>query len=210
MLLEALERRLVRMLQMQTKAFKETLSLNIRLKDRAKGQPPRALQDKGVQLAQMEDALAAEADKILEILREEGTTVVIPDVVEDMKADLEAIAARLRKLDAGSYTQQIQKDVMETLRELIEVIKEELEKRQGGQQGNGDGQEGDQDENLLPTSAELKMLKSLQVRVNKRTTQFDRLLEKDDTERGRLAGKQESVGTLTRTMADRLNREEDQ
>ena len=56
---------------------------------------------------------------------------------------------------------------------------EEQQRRQGNQQqGQGqDPMEGDQEENLLPTSAELKMLKSLQVRVNRRTEQFDRMAE---------------------------------
>ena len=208
MLLEALERRFQRMLQQQTRIFKETLSLHLRLRDAPT--PPRAVVDKAQQLANGETKLSAEAEKVLDILREEGTTVVIPDVVEDMKRDLDGLAVRLRKLDAGEYTQQVQQDVMETLRELLEVIKEELDRRQGGQGGGGDGQEGDQDENLLPTSAELKMLKSLQVRVNKRTSTFDRMKEKDENERNRLAEKQEGVGSLTRTMADRLNRQEEE
>jgi len=177
MLLEALERRFDRMLQQQTKIFKETLSLNLR-------------------------------EKVLDILHEEGSTIVIPDVIRDMKRDLEGLAVRLKKLDAGDYTQAVQQDVIETLTQLLEVIKEELERKQGGQGGNGDGQEGDQDENLLPTSAELKMLKSLQERVNKRTTTFDRMVKKDDDERNVIAEKQEGVGTLTRTMADKLNRQE--
>jgi len=208
MLLEALERRFQRMLQQQTRIFKETLSLHLRLRDAPT--PPRAVVDKAQQLANGETELSGEAEKVLDILREEGTTVVIPDVVEDMKRDLDGLAVRLRKLDAGEYTQQVQQDVMETLRELLEVIKEELDRRQGGQGGGGDGQEGDQDENLLPTSAELKMLKSLQVRVNKRTSTFDRMKEKDENERNRLAEKQEGVGSLTRTMADRLNRQEEE
>lgn len=206
MLLEALERRFGRMLQQQTKIFKETLSLNLRIKDSPT--PPRAAVDKAQQLGDGEAELSAEAEKVLDILREEGTTVVIPDVVEDMKRDLDGLAVRLRKLDAGEYTQAVQQDIMETLRELIEVIKEELERKQGQGQGNGDGSEGDQDENLLPTSAELKMLKSLQVRVNKRTSTFDRMIKKEDDERGRIAEKQEGVGTLTRTMADKLNRQD--
>jgi len=209
MLLEALERRLVKMLQQQTKIFKETLSLNIRLRD-VKSTPPRALVDKGRQLGDGESEIAVAAEKVLDILREEGTTVVIPDVIDDMKADLETLAKRLRKLNAGEYTQQIQQDVINTLAELIEVIKDELNRRQGGGKGNGDGSESDPDENLLPTSAELKMLKALQLRVNKRTSTFDRMRKKEDEERLRIAGKQESVGTLTRTMADRLNREEDE
>lgn len=211
MLLEALERRLVRMLQKQTKIHKETLSLNIRLREASKAgkKAPRAVVDKGHQLGNGEAELSVAAEKILEILREEGTTVVIPDVMEDMQKDLDTLARRLRKLEAGEYTQQIQQDVMETLRELIEVIKQELERRQGRGQG-GDGGEGDPDQNLLPTSAELKMLKSLQVRVNKRTSTFDRMREKEEQDRLRIAEKQAAVGTLTRTMADRLNREEDE
>jgi hypothetical protein len=207
MLLEALERRFLRMLQQQTRIFKETLSLNIRLRD-AKDRPPRALVDKGRQLGDGEAELSVAAEKVLEILREEGTTVVIPDVMEDMKKDLDTLARRLRKLQAGDYTQQIQQDVIETLRELIEVIKEELERREGG--GQGEPMEGDPSESLLPTSAELKMLKALQLRVNKRTSTFDRMREKEEPERTRIAEKQAAVGTLTRTMADRLNREEDE
>jgi hypothetical protein len=212
MLLEALERRLVRMLQKQTKIHKETLSLNIRMREAHKAgkKAPRAVVDKGHQLGDGEAELSVAAEKILEILREEGTTVVIPDVMEDTRKDLDALAKRLRKLEAGEYTQQIQQDVMETLRELIEVIKQELERRQGRGQPGNDGSEGDPDQNLLPTSAELKMLKSLQVRVNKRTSTFDRMRRKEEQDRLRIAEKQEAVGTLTRTMADRLNREEDE
>ncbi len=207
MLLEALERRFDKMHQVQTRIFKETLSLNLRLKDSPT--PPRAVVDKGQELGNGEAELSAEAEKVLDILREEGTTIVIPDVMEDMKRDLDGLAARLRKLDAGEYTQEVQQDVIATLRELIEVIKEELERKQGGQGGQGDGSEGDQDEDLLPTSAELKMLKSLQLRVNKRTSDFDKYVKKEDDERGRIAQKQEGVGTLTRTMADKLNRQDE-
>ena len=206
MLLEALERRFDKMLQQQTRIFKETLSLFLRMKDSPV--PPRAVADKGQELGNGEAELSAEAEKVLEILREEGTTVVIADVIADMKGDLDGLAARLRKLDAGDYTQAVQQDVIETLRELIEVIKEELDRKQGGGEGNGDGSEGEEDEDLLPTSAELKMLKSLQVRVNKRTSTFDKMLKKEDEERARIAGKQDGVGTLTRTMADKLNRQE--
>ncbi len=207
MLLDAIERRLTRMLQKQTALFKETISLDLRLRDSK--QPTRADTDKSRQIAEGEGDLATEAEKLLELLREEGTTIVIPDVVDDMRKDLDMLAARLLKLDAGAYVQQVQQDVIATLKELIEVIQEERDKKQGGQQGNGDGQEGDSEDNLLPTSAELKMLKSLQVRVNRRTSDYERLREKDEGERGRLAEKQGSVGALTRTMADKLNREEE-
>jgi hypothetical protein len=208
MLLDALERRLTRMFQKQKKLFKDTIALNVRLRESKK--PARADVDKGRTIGDGEAELAVDADKILELLREEGTTIVIPDVIKDLRLDLDNLAGRLRKLSTGSYTQQIQQDVIQTIKELIEVIQEERNRREG--QGGGQPQEpmeGSPPPGLLPTSAELKMLRSLQLRVNKRTSQFDRMREKEEEERTRIADKQEAVGTLTRTMADKLNQEEE-
>ena len=42
-----------------------------------------------------------------------GLDVVIPDVVSDLRADLDGLAVRLRRFDAGPYTQQIQQDVID-------------------------------------------------------------------------------------------------
>jgi hypothetical protein len=209
MLLDAIERRLVRMLRAQTDLYKRTISLHLRIRNQP--EPGRNERDLAGQLADGEAEIAGEADKLLALLQEEGSTIVIPDVVADLRGDLDGLAGRLRGFDAGPYTQQIQQDVIETLKELIEVVQEEQQRRQGNQQqGQGqDPMEGDQEENLLPTSAELKMLKSLQVRVNRRTEQFDRMEGKDDAERDRLSEKQSAVGDLTRTMADKLNREEE-
>ena len=53
------------------------------------------------------------------------------------------------------------------------------------------------------------MLKALQLRVNRRTSRFDRLKAQEDDERVHISEKQKSVGKLTRTMADKLNEEEE-
>ncbi|MEM8885297.1 MAG: hypothetical protein AAGD14_14610 [Planctomycetota bacterium] len=214
MLLDAIERRLNKMLRAQMKIRTDTIALNLRLKDTAKAnrKPTRADIDRARQLGEGESQIAVEAEKLLEVMREEGSTVVIPDVIDDMRKDLDALAERLVGLKAGEYTQAVQRDIIETLKELIDVIKEERERRQGGGGGGdqGDEMEGDQDENLLPNSAELKMLRSLQLRVNKRTNRFQKLRDKEDSERDRVASKQHGVAGLTRTMADKLNRAEDE
>ncbi len=214
MLLDALERRLGRMLAKQIRITKDTIALNLRLKSAKK--PARADVDKSKQLAEGERELEGEAHKMLEILREEGTTVVIPEVVNDLKEDFQTLDERLMKLQTAEYTQQIQRDIEETLRQLIKVIQEERERRQGGGGGGQDSGEGDPDENLLPTSAELKMLREMQVRVSRRTVLYEKMKQHDETlatkrskERDRIAKKQKSVGSLTRTMADKLNREEE-
>ena len=126
-----------------------------------------------------------------------------------MREDLQTLQKRLTKLRAGSYTQQIQQDVIATLKELIQVIQEERDRRDGGGEGGEPGEGGNDNQDLLPTSAELKMLKALQLRVNRRTNRFERLLAKEDEERQHIAGKQKSVGKLTRTMADKLNQEDE-
>lgn len=213
MLLDAIERRLAKMLRDQMTIRTNTIALNLRVKDakKANRKPARADVDRARQLAEGESGIAAEAEKLLDMMREEGSTVVIPDVIADMQRDLDLLAVRIKKLLAGNYTQEIQTDIIQTLKELIEVIKEERERKQGGGGGGaGDGQEGDQDESLLPNSAELKMLRSLQSRVNRRTTRYEKLRNKEDDERSRLAGKQNGVADLTRTMADKLNRAEDE
>jgi len=213
MLLDAIRRRLDKMLRAQIGIRTNTIALNLRIKDAQKinRKPARADRDRGRQLGEGESGIAVEAEKLLEIMREEGSTVVIPEVISDMRQDLDLLAKRLSKMQAGEYTQEIQTDVINTLKELIEVIKEEQEKKSGGGDGEpGEEQEGDQDDNLLPNSAELKMLRSLQQRVNKRTQRFERLRSKETDERGRLAGKQNGVADLTRSMADKLNREEDE
>jgi hypothetical protein len=211
MLLDAIRRRLEKMLREQVQIRTHTIALNLRVKDalKANRKPARADVDRGRQLGEGESAIAAEAEKLIEIMREEGSTVVIPDVVEDMRKDLDLLAARLRQLKAGEYTQEIQTDIINTLKELIKVIEEEQEKKQG-KGGGGEPQEGDSEDNLLPDSAELKMLRSLQLRVNRRTNRFERLRDKDTDERGRLADKQNGVADLTRTMADKLNQAEDE
>ncbi len=213
MLLEAMERRFGAMLQKQRQISKDTIALNLRL--RQSKEPSRADLDSAARLSAGEGELASEADKALEILKEEGSTVVIPEIVLDLKADLDSLSGMLAKLATDEYTQQIQRDVETTLEQLLRVIQEEMKRRdQQGQGGGGDPMEGDQEDNLLPTSAELKMLKEMQVQVNRRTEFFERKLQAGtqeptalDEERIRVAKKQGAVGDLTRSMADKINRQ---
>ncbi len=216
MLLDALEKRFRKMLRVQRGITKGTTALNLRVRDKDRAKVSRADRGKAKELSEGETGLAVDAEKVGDILREEGTSVVIPDVVDDLRQDLDSLALRITRLDVGEYTRRVQRDIEATLAELIQVIQEEREKRQGQGGGQGDGQEGEGEDRLLPSSAELKMLKALQVRINRRTSLFDRMAragrtkEADlDTERGRLVKKQDTVSGLTRNMADRLNREDE-
>src|SRR5262245_60595481 len=79
---------------------------------------------------------------------------------------------RLGVTDAGTVTQDIERDIVATLKEMIEALKKARDDNQEppdskpGKGGKG-GKPGDQ--KLLELLAELKMVRSLQKRINDRT-----------------------------------------
>lgn len=126
------------------------------------------------QLAEEERALAAMAREALEIITEDGTTVVFPRIVGGLVEDLEAVSRFLDRQETGKYPRQMQLEIEATLHELIEAL-EKAQEQQEAQEGQA-AQQGETDPPLpplVPGSAELKLLKSAQLRVNRRTTAFD-------------------------------------
>lgn len=120
--------------------------------------------------ARTQSELAEEAESIRRILVDEGTTVILPELIGQAAGDIRNVAARLSRNEATAETRSILDDIIQLLEEMLEAVKtrrDENEHRQDSQ----DGQEGQPDENrpLLPGSAELKLLRSSQLRINHRT-----------------------------------------
>ncbi len=124
-------------------------------------------------LAEEELALAESAQQALEIIIEDGTSVVFPRVVAHLRDDLESAARLLDDRRTDDYTQSVQNEIERTLEELIEALEKAQEIMEcGGCKGKCPG--GQQGEPLLPNSAELKLLRASQLRVNRQTDAFDR------------------------------------
>ncbi len=167
-LLAALESRFRAMLARQLECNKATT----RLADVGKENWSRSDQLELVDLSQKEYWVSEEAEKALYILKEEGTTVVFPQIVEQVHDDAGDVAARLAAADAGESVRLTQETIAQTLKELLEAIKKKQEENDAGT-GEGDNPEqGAQP--LLPGSAELKLLRSCQLRVNQATLQADK------------------------------------
>jgi hypothetical protein len=85
------------------------------------------------------------------------------------------VARRLRKTDVALVTQTIENDIIDTLKEMIEALKKaqqaQKQKQQQGQPQQGGGGKP-QDDKLIDRIAELKMIRSMQIRVNNRTTTY--------------------------------------
>ena len=134
--------------------------------------------NRAVELARNEDEISLLAAKALTLLKEEGSSVAFPEAVEQIRDDMLTVARRLERADVGEITQNIEADIVESLREILEALQKELEKlKDQKQQQQQQQQQEKKPPPLVNKLAELKMLRSLQYRVNRRTKQMGRLVE---------------------------------
>jgi hypothetical protein len=204
--LAALEAHFRQMLAIQEPVTLSTAALE-KLRSQQPWQRPQRLEAK--RLADKERELAQMAQKALDIIVEDGTSVVFPRVVEQLREDLISVGKLIDAENTGGYTQSVQRDIENTLKELIEALVEAQKQSDPSNQPPSDAPPSDEEPPLLPNSAELKLLKSAQLRVNRRTKTFDDVrpdgpLEpvlRDEVQR--ISKQQETVADIAREMVDR-------
>lgn len=199
MILAALEARFQRLLILQTQIHETTVDLA--------ATPRKEWLDTAVsqcrELAQQQVDLTQDCSQVTGLLREDGTSVSIIVAVEDIETDMGSIANRLQETKVGSLTQSMQTDVLEALKELIEATQREMEdmKSEDRKQQQQQQQSSQEKPPLVELMAEIRVLRSLQLRVNRRTKQIHELsLENDTSEAEDL---QEQLAELARRQ-DRL------
>jgi hypothetical protein len=160
-------------------------------------------------LAQDEKELARQAGEALHILKEDGTTIVFPRIVAQMQQDMRLVADRLNTRKTGQTTQQLEAEIVTTLEDLIEAIEQLRKQIDDG--GSGGGGSGGDDIPLLPDSAELKLLRSLQHRVHRITKTFwkdnsqaDEWDQQQKDQLARIAERQNDVAEMARKMHERV------
>lgn len=161
-------------------------------------------------LSQDEKKLADDAGQALKILQEDGTTVVFPKIVAQLQQDMLAVAGRLGQRKLDDMTRLMQADLVTALKELIESVKQMQEDLAGGKMAGG-GRGGN--DPLLPGSAELKLLRSCQERINRQTTAADQVRSQSpgrqelQEELRRIAERQKEVAEMARKMNEVLTGE---
>lgn len=209
MILAALEARFQRMLSLQTQIYEDTVAIG----STAREEWLNTAITQCRALSQQQADLTRECSLTVGLLREDGTSVSILIAVEDIESDMKTVAGRLQQTKAAELTQSMQTDVIEALKELIETAQKEMEEMKQDQQQKQQQQSGPQQKAaLVELMAEIKVLRSLQLRVNRRTATVDRLLqENDSTEQAGLLNQleelairqnrlTESAGELARQM----------
>lgn len=178
MLLASLEARFQRMLIAETQIQEGTVSLA--------ATPQKDWLDQYYgrcrELAQQQTELASECAQTVNLLREDGTSVSILLAVEDIEADMGSVSGWLQESKVGDLTQSVQNDIIESLKQLIETTQKEMQEMKEQQQESQSQEGPPQKPGLVELMAEIKMLRNLQLQVNRRTKQVDGLLQSASSE----------------------------
>src|SRR5262249_39809367 len=173
-LLGNLEERVGRMLQMQIQVYEATKRID-EVVQKNKGQKTTADIQKSQTEADKELAIIAEAEKALKLMEGEGSAVVFAGVLAQVKGDMEAVQKRLNEARVERQTQIIAGDIIEQLgmmKEALKKAKQELENNANKPPPPGDGKPPNP--KLIDLINELKLVKSLQEQVNRRTIGYSK------------------------------------
>ncbi len=208
--LTMLAARFRKMLDAQTKIYEGTKRIDrIPEADRDHDQ-----QIEAARLSREEDLLGKEADRALVLLREEGSSMAFPETVSLMRDDMQQVTKRLADMNVGKLTQDIEKDIIEALEETIaaldKAIKDLDKKKTRPGQSPPAGQPGDPP--LVDKLAELKMIRALQMRINRRTQSYAKIIEGEQAETpelldalAKLAERQQRVYQATNDLSQGRN-----
>ncbi|NBW97663.1 MAG: hypothetical protein EBR28_13295 [Planctomycetia bacterium] len=139
----------------------------------------RERQLEAARLGREESAIGADAAKALVLVRDDGSAVAIPEALEQVRDDATQAAARLGRGDAGDTTRGLLQDIVANLEEMLAALEKAQRDQQSppqGKQGSGGRPAEPGEQPLVDKLSELKMIRSLQLRVNTRTKRFAQLL----------------------------------
>jgi hypothetical protein len=144
----------------------------------AAGTPGRERELEAARLGREQQQVANEAARALVLVRDDGSAVAIPQALEAVRDDATQVAARLGRGDVGGTTRGLVADIVTNLEELLAALEKasrEEERRQAGPAGGRPQEPSERP--LVDKLSELKMIRSLQLRVNSRTERFSQLLD---------------------------------
>jgi len=174
--LTQLAARFRKMLEMQTAVYEATKKLDrVPETERTHDHEIEAARQ-----SRQESSIVHEVDKALLVLHEEGSSVAFPEAIEQMRDDMRQITERLAALKVERVTQGLEKDVITALEETIAALEKAIKNNEKKRTppGQQQGMAGKPDDmSLVDKIAELKMIRSLQMRINKRTQTYGEMIQ---------------------------------
>ncbi len=169
---------------------------------------------KAIRLSRREAELVRDAEKVLLLLREDGTSIAFPETASQIAQDMRSVSDRLAGADVGSITQTIELDIIAGLEDMIAALEqardEAAQQESKPRPSASGGQPGESP--LVSKLAELRMIRTLQARVYKRTQDLGALAENPQIdaedlqgELGKLSGRQQRIFEATRDLESGAN-----
>lgn len=195
---------LIQMLEGQIAIRQSTERLQPRLADKA-----RSVVNSIVALSQAEGKLISIGDGLTSLVEETEFGIALPAALRSVTDAMTDVKDRLAQADASDEVIAMQRQIEQDLETLLEAIKQ-LPSKSGGEGGRRNGGANDRERQLNRLIAELKMVRMLQVKVNRETKDVDQqrpedaksiaalLLQRIET----LQGRQEDIHDVTERIAE--------
>jgi hypothetical protein len=163
--------------------LREMRDAEIRIRDdlgklaAGEARPERQRQLEAARLGRDQEGVATAAAKALRLVREDGSAVAIPQALDQVRDDATDAASRLARGDVSTTTRGLVDDIVAGLEEMLGALEKARAERPPNAGGGAGGRPADPARQpLVDQLAELKMIRSLQLRVNGRTRRFAQLL----------------------------------
>ncbi|MFZ5828732.1 MAG: hypothetical protein ACOY3P_01525 [Planctomycetota bacterium] len=203
-MLAMLEARFRKMLELQREVYEGT----VRLDKVPAEQRSQNHEIESGRLSSKESQIVVEVDKAMLLLKEDGTAVVFPEAVGQMREDMLQVVHRLAQARVEQITQAIELDIIAALEEMIDALKKAQEQQEQRKQQAAQGQQGQPTEPpLVDLLSELKLIRALQMRINSRTERYSKLIEGEQAENmelidalQRLAEQEKRIHRVTRDL----------
>ena len=208
-LLAALEARCNKMLAMQIEVYDGTVAVQKGVNKTADKKPTREHKIEANRLEDKEKDIVLEASKAIEMLEAEGSAVAFPEVFQQVREDMKHVQRRLGITDTADVTQAIERDIIDTLKEMIDALKkaqQEIQDKKNPKSGNPPPPNPNADQKLLDQIAELKMIRSLQIKLNTRTQTYGRMYPGEQAKEGNIRREVIQLGDRQERIFDITNR----
>src|SRR5262249_40010925 len=133
--------------------------------------PTRANEQKAVQLSDREAEIVKECGQARALVKDEGSAVAFAEVFDQVFGDMVNVQRRLGRADVYKVTQTIEEDIIATPKERIEALKK-ARPENAANKGQPPPPGPPPPQRLIDLLAELKMIRSMQIRVNGRTKTY--------------------------------------
>ena len=154
--------------------------------------------------------------RALNLLREEGSSVALPEATVQVRDDMREVVLLLSQYNVGALTIGIEQDIVSALEEIIDSLEQAQQDAKDRKNGNrpppgSGGEPGDPP--LVDGLAEIKMIRALQMRVNRRTKRYAALTDGPQAQSAdmirrlsELSERQKRIVAVTRDIVTEKNR----